>query len=74
MDYWLEFKNDDEFNFALFGSIAPPSPSPNQCETQATVMWSRLRGFHDDGYLRMRPDWKHKWQCWTCRRVRVYLS
>lgn len=22
MDYWLEFKNDDEFNFALFGSIA----------------------------------------------------
>jgi len=22
MDYWLEFKNDEEFNFALFGSIA----------------------------------------------------
>lgn len=36
--------------------------------------WCRLRGFHDDGYLRMRPDWSHEWQCWTCRRVRVHLS
>lgn len=46
MDYWLEFKNDDEFNFALFGSIAGGSAAKfGPWQEKKTGSWrSKLEG------------------------------
>lgn len=46
MDYWLEFKNDDEFNFALFGSIAGGSAAKfGPWQEKKTGSWrSKLDG------------------------------
>lgn len=46
MDYWLEFKNDDEFNFALFGSIAGGSAAKfGPWQEKKTGLWrSKLEG------------------------------
>lgn len=46
MDYWLEFKNDDEFNFALFGSIAGGSAAKfGPWQDKKTGAWrSKLEG------------------------------
>lgn len=46
MDYWLEFKNDVEFNFALFGSIAGGSATKfGPWQDKKTGAWrSKLEG------------------------------
>ncbi|TXL71777.1 AAA family ATPase [Vineibacter terrae] len=46
MDYWLEFKNDGEFNFALFGSIAGGSAAKfGPWQEKKTGAWrSKLEG------------------------------
>lgn len=46
MDYWLEFKNDDEFNFTLFGSIAGGSAAKfGPWQEKKTGSWrSKLEG------------------------------
>jgi 5-methylcytosine-specific restriction protein B len=46
MDYWLEFKNDVEFNFALFGSIAGGSAAKfGPWQDKKTGAWrSKLEG------------------------------
>lgn len=46
MDYWLEFKNDEEFNFALFGSIAGGSAAKfGTWQEKKTKSWrSKLPG------------------------------
>ena len=46
MDYWLEFKNDEEFSFALFGSIAGGSAAKfGPWQEKKTGSWrSKLEG------------------------------
>ncbi|HHK42682.1 MAG TPA: hypothetical protein ENJ50_09720, partial [Planctomycetaceae bacterium] len=40
MDYWLEFKNDDEFNFRLFGSISGGSAAKfGPWQDKKTGLW-----------------------------------
>jgi len=44
MDYWLEFKNDDEFNCALFGSILGGSSAKfGTWQERKTGAWRALR-------------------------------